>query len=52
MLMQEAIRCCQSLQIDFRELLPFSKDSLKNKASAGSASFNLDLAMRQHEQKR
>ena len=30
-LTQEAIRCCQNLQIDYKELLPFSKDSLKNK---------------------
>ena len=42
----EALRCCQSLQIDFRELLPFSKDSLKNKASTGDVSFHLDLVMR------
>lgn len=26
-LTQEALRCCQNMQVDYRELLPYSKDS-------------------------
>jgi len=53
-LTQEAIRCCQNLQIDYRELLPFSKDSLRNKELNSNRDINqqLDLVMRQYEQKR
>ena len=48
-LSQEALRCCQNMQIDHKELLPFV-DSQKSKMS--HLQFAQDQSSRYHEIKR
>lgn len=54
-LTQEALRCCQNKQIDYKELLPFSKDSFKNKfqnAGSSDSPWSLEQALKYHEIKK